>query len=279
MRTDRRRLTRTALGAIACLFGPTTATVSPAAEDFAAAKKGCEGGRASDCDELGLMYLKGQGVGKDLASAAVFFRKACDGGNARGCANLGNAYEEGEGVVRDLARAAAFHKQACDGGSAEGCSKLAVSAPLTAPLTDGPPPRVCQDARDCNVAGTRALNSGQMAAAEAASEAEVNFAWCTGDAAQLVLAHNNLALLALRRGEPLLARLWAGVALKFDSGSPAALYNARLADERAARLPPAQGVTGTYLYYWGPSKGNAVGVQELPAAPQELHFMREPFAA
>jgi hypothetical protein len=117
---------------------------------------------------------------------------------------------------------------------------------FTAPLTDLPSRPVCRDAPDCNSAGTRALGSGQMAAAEGAFEAQVRFAWCAGDTADLALAHNNLALLALRRGEPLQARLWADLALKFDSRSPAALYNARLARERAARLPLAQGVTGTY---------------------------------
>jgi TPR repeat protein len=133
---------------------------------------------------------------------------------------------------------------------------------ISAPLTDVPSRPVCRDAPDCNVAGTRALGSGQMAAAEAAFEAQVRFAWCADDMAALVLAHNNLALLALRRGEPLQARLWADLALKFDSRSPAALYNARLADERAARLPPAQGVTGTYWSGGGNSLINEVAVQE-----------------
>ena len=131
-------------------------------------------------------------------------------------------------------------------------------------LPTGSPSRpVCRDARDCNVAGTRALGSGQMETAEAAFEQEVRFAWCEGDTAQLVLAHNNLALLALRQGEPLQARLWADVALKLDSKSRAARYNARLADERVARLPPAQGVTGTYRSGSGDSLINEVRVQEL----------------
>jgi len=134
---------------------------------------------------------------------------------------------------------------------------------FSAPLTVLPSRPVCRDARDCNVAGTRALGSGQMAAAEAAFEAQVRFAWCEGDTAELVLAYNNLALLALRRGEPLQARLWADLALELDSRSPAALYNARLADERAARLPPAQGVTGTYWSGGVASLINEVWVQEL----------------
>ena len=48
---------------------------------------------------------------------------------------------------------------------------------LSTPLTDLPSRPVCRDAPDCNVAGTRALGSGQMAAAEAAFEAQARFAW------------------------------------------------------------------------------------------------------
>ena len=140
---------------------------------------------------------------------------------------------------------------------------LALIALLNAAPTDSPSRPVCRDARDCNVAGTRALGSGRMAAAQEAFEAEVRFAWCEGDTAGLVLAHNNLALLALRRGEPLRARLWSDVALKLDARSPAALYNARSANERIARLSPAQGVTGTYSSSAGDPLINEVRVQEL----------------
>jgi TPR repeat protein len=134
---------------------------------------------------------------------------------------------------------------------------------FSAPLTGVQSRPVCRDARDCNVAGTRALGSGQMAAAEAAFKAQVRFAWCADDTAQRVLAHNNLAILALRRGEPLQARVWASLALKLDPKSPAALFNARLADERAARLPSAQGVTGTYWSDGDNSLIKQVMVQEL----------------
>jgi hypothetical protein len=132
-----------------------------------------------------------------------------------------------------------------------------------APPARSPSPPACRDAADCNVAGTRALNSGQMAVAEASFEAEVRFAWCAGDTAAGVLAHNNLAVLALRRGEPLEARLWAGIALELDPTSSAARYNAHVADERAARLPPAQGVTGTYKSGRGDPLVNEVWVEQL----------------
>jgi hypothetical protein len=140
---------------------------------------------------------------------------------------------------------------------------VALIALLGAAPADSPSGTVCRDAQDCNVAGTRALGSGRMAAAQEAFEAEVRFAWCEGDTAGLVLAHNNLALLALRRGEPLRARLWSDVARKLDARSPAAQYNARSANERLARLPPARGVTGTYSASAGDPLINEVRVQEL----------------
>jgi hypothetical protein len=140
---------------------------------------------------------------------------------------------------------------------------LALIALLNAAPMDSPSLPVCRDARDCNVAGTRALGLGRMAAAQEAFAVEVRFAWCEGDTAGLVLAHNNLALLALRRDEPLRARLWSDVALKLDPRSPAGLYNARSANEGVARLPPAQGVTGTYSSSAGDPLINEVRVLEL----------------
>lgn len=141
---------------------------------------------------------------------------------------------------------------------------LGLLSALAASAAAGPAWPACRSAPECNLAGTRALASGQMEAAEAAFTAETGFAWCEGQTAQMVLAHNNAALLALRRGQPLRARLLAGVALKFDPRSTAALHNARLADEAAALLPPAEGVGGRYEYLWGEPFGNSVDVQELP---------------
>jgi hypothetical protein len=134
----------------------------------------------------------------------------------------------------------------------------------------------CRDAPDCNFEGTRELSAGRMAAAAAAFEKEACFAWREGEMAPTVRAHNNLALLALRRGEPLQARLWAGLALKFDPRSRAARHNARLADEAVARLPPGQGVTGTYWHRWGDSLGHEVDMEELPGnrIRFELHAVK-----
>ena len=146
---------------------------------------------------------------------------------------------------------------------------LIASVP-SAPQAEAPSRAPCRDAAECNFAGTHELNAGRMAAAQAAFEREVCFAWGEGETASSVRAHNNLALLALRRGEPLQARLWAGVALKLEPASRAARHNARLADEAVARLPPGHGVTGTYEHRWGASHGDHVVIQELPG--QRIRF-------
>lgn len=132
-------------------------------------------------------------------------------------------------------------------------------------LAAAKPGPACRDAADCNVAGTHALRAGRLDAAQTAFEREANFAWC-GDreTPAVVLARNNLAVLALRRGRPLEARLWADLALKEDPGSGAARHNARLAAERVARLPPGAGVTGTYWCRWAGAVGHEMIVQELP---------------
>jgi len=84
----------------------------------------CEAGKAADCNDLGVIFLNGQGVAKDLAAAAALFRRACDGGIAVGCSNLGVLYEDGSAVTKDVVRAAALYKQACDAGDAHGCFNL-----------------------------------------------------------------------------------------------------------------------------------------------------------
>ena len=54
------------------------------------------------CRNLGNIYEFGDGVAKDVAQAAVFFRKSCDAssGGMYGCNNLGTLmYERGQGVT------------------------------------------------------------------------------------------------------------------------------------------------------------------------------------
>ena len=66
---------------------------------------------------LGYMYYNGEGVPKDLAAAARWFRKAADQGNDYAQAELGYRYYNGEGVPKDLAAAARWFRKAADQGN------------------------------------------------------------------------------------------------------------------------------------------------------------------
>jgi len=87
-------------------------------------QKACNGGERKGCHDLGLMYLRGEGVPKDLNRAAGLFKRACDAGGTGGCLDLGLMYLRGEGVPKDLNRAADLYKRACDAGGAPGCTDL-----------------------------------------------------------------------------------------------------------------------------------------------------------
>src|SRR5471032_736877 len=55
-------------------------------------------GSASAMNNLGALYLNGQGVAKDYAQARAWFRKAADQGDATAQNNLGAVYASGRGV-------------------------------------------------------------------------------------------------------------------------------------------------------------------------------------
>jgi hypothetical protein len=124
----------------------------------------------------------------------------------------------------------------------------------------------CGSVRECVVVGTTALRAGRMNTAEAAFERQAQLASCGGETPDVVLAHNNLAVLALRRGRPLEAQLWAGLALEAEPGSKFGARNVRDAHEAVAQLPSGEGVTGTYWCRWGDALGHDLVVEELPGS-------------
>jgi TPR repeat protein len=79
-------------------------------------------GNAEPQAKLGLMYLLGQGVPKDVAQAVAWFRKSADQGNADGQVFLGIRYAFGD-VPRDDAQAdaqaVAWYRKSADQGNAE----------------------------------------------------------------------------------------------------------------------------------------------------------------
>ena len=61
---------------------------------------------------VGFMYLEGEGLEKNPAEAANWFRKAADQGLAGSLTTLAMMYEQGLGVEQDAAKAKELYKQA-----------------------------------------------------------------------------------------------------------------------------------------------------------------------
>ena len=70
-------------------------------------------------NNLGLMYLRGDGVPKDLKEAAKWFRKAAEQGNAMAQHSLGFMYGKGDGVPEDLKEATKWFRKAAEQGIAD----------------------------------------------------------------------------------------------------------------------------------------------------------------
>ena len=96
------------------------------------AEKACDAGEMLGCYNLGVMYMLGNEVEKDLGKAVQLFKKACDGGNMLGCSNLGFMYANGNGVEKNEQKAVQLYKKACDGGEMLGCRNLDIIYKLMA---------------------------------------------------------------------------------------------------------------------------------------------------
>lgn len=69
---------------------------------------------------LGLMYRLGQGVPKNDAKAAKWYRKAAAQGYAGACVNLGMIYYNGQSVPVDYTKAAMWYRKGAELNDAEG---------------------------------------------------------------------------------------------------------------------------------------------------------------
>jgi uncharacterized protein len=115
----------------------------------------CDQGEATACEALGMEYVSGRSLAKDVAHAASLFRRACDadpagcyslawlhvakqvtpdppeaarllqrscdGGTPGACLLLGWAQDTGYGVRKDKGQASASFKRACELGLQEAC--------------------------------------------------------------------------------------------------------------------------------------------------------------
>jgi len=67
---------------------------------------------------LGSLYLNGDGVVRNTAMAAGWFRRAAEAGHGDAAYNLGNAYRLGLGTPQDMGEALKWYRYAADHGSA-----------------------------------------------------------------------------------------------------------------------------------------------------------------
>ena len=84
-------------------------------------KKGCEGGDAQGCKEMGVMFEHGRGTAKNFKKAAELYETACTGKIANACNNLGDFYRLGRGVPKNPQKSAIYYKKACDSGYKSKC--------------------------------------------------------------------------------------------------------------------------------------------------------------
>ena len=89
-------------------------------------RRAAEQGNASAQTNLGFMYEKGRGVGKDNREAVRWYRKAAEQGYARAQSNLGFMYEYGRGVGKDNREAVRWYRKAAEQGYARAQSNLGV---------------------------------------------------------------------------------------------------------------------------------------------------------
>lgn len=111
----------------ACLKGTRQAQT---AQDFVLMatfiKQGCTLGNTISCSDLGMAYLVGRGVPKDVARAKPLIISGCRKGYGRACANLGWMHYTGTGVEQNTRKAVTFYTQGCEGSSAAACANLAL---------------------------------------------------------------------------------------------------------------------------------------------------------
>lgn len=88
--------------------------------------KAAENGSVDAQNNLGIMYLTGQGVEKDLKEAAVWLQKAAESGNAAAQSNLGLMYYYDEGVEKDFQQAAYWLLKSAKQGDVTAQNNLAV---------------------------------------------------------------------------------------------------------------------------------------------------------
>lgn len=87
-------------------------------------QKGCDGGNALSCVNLGFLYNNGVGLEKDYQKAYEYYKMGCDMKSGIGCSDVGYLYQNGYGVKKDYSKASKYYKIGCDMKSGLGCLNL-----------------------------------------------------------------------------------------------------------------------------------------------------------
>lgn len=85
---------------------------------FVEVEMAAEKGDADAQNELGVMYVQGQGVAQDYKLATIWLRKAAEQGIAMAQSNLGMMYHDGQGVEQDFQQALIWYRKAAAQGNA-----------------------------------------------------------------------------------------------------------------------------------------------------------------
>ncbi|HEZ1322620.1 TPA: sel1 repeat family protein [Neisseria meningitidis] len=109
------------LAAALIALGLNQAVWADDVSDFRENLQAAEQGDADAQNNLGAMYVEGQGVRQDDTEAVRWFRQAADQGLAQAQFNLGAMYYKGHGVRQDRALAQEWLGKACQNGNQDGC--------------------------------------------------------------------------------------------------------------------------------------------------------------
>jgi TPR repeat protein len=90
-------------------------------------ERACTRGFAMGCNNLGVLYGAGKGVGANSLRAKQLYEAACSANEMLGCRNLGNVFFHGEGVEPDRNRGRELYDRACAGGNAMACNDAALA--------------------------------------------------------------------------------------------------------------------------------------------------------
>src|SRR5262249_48928074 len=90
-------------------------------------RRGCSLRNGKACAHLGMYYLRGEIVPRDLNRAAEHFEQSCNMGVPLGCYNLGTLFDSAASpfLREDFARAAELYQKSC-GGEPRACANLGV---------------------------------------------------------------------------------------------------------------------------------------------------------